>query len=146
MKCDSMAMRTDLLLSSSELRPNSRQWSYSSYTAKYFENDQLLHSRGKGMWPCLQPRLKTHWPLRTAFRGHGNAGWPHRTRDKASGLSNGSLMGAQQPGQSGLCSPEPGHQVQDGGAAASSSSLPALSAPGLSGPLTSQLHGPWKAW
>lgn len=40
--------------------------------------------------------------------------------------------------QSGHCSPGPGHQSQNGGVAASSLSLPALSAPGLSGLLNDQ--------
>ena len=72
------------------------------------------------------------------------AGSDHLTRLKAwtSGLSNKPLMEAQRLTQSGHCSPGPGHQSQNdcGGAAASSLSLPALSAPapGLSGLLNNQ--------
>lgn len=46
-------------------------------------------------------------------------------------------MGAVQFIQSGHCSPGPGHQSQNGGVAASSLSLPALSAPARSGLLNS---------
>lgn len=49
-------------------------------------------------------------------------------------------MGAKKLIQSGHCSPGPGHQSQNGGVAASSLSLAALSAPVQSGLLYSRRH------
>lgn len=73
--------------------------------------------------------------IRLACRLNKKMDW---TQAWTSGVSNRLLMEAEPLIQSGHCSHGPGHQSQNGGVAASSLSLPALSAPGLSGLLNDQ--------